>query len=105
MRLKGRLGPDSQPKIIEIDCGMGMKELRAEIREIQAITMLPKCMLRSQPAWKKPVIIASLLGAGLLMSLSFMLFTMSPVLFGALMIVGFGWIAFVAFANREVRRR
>lgn len=104
MRLKGRYVPD-KPKIIEIDCGMGMKELRAEIREIQAITMLPKCMLRSQPAWKKPVIIASLLAAGLLMSLSFMLFTMSPVLFGALMILGFGWIAFVAFANREVRRR
>ena len=104
MRLKGRWVPDKQPKIIEIDCGMGMKELRAEIREIQAITMLPKCMLRQEPAWKKPVIIASLLAAGLLMSLSFMLFTMSPVLFGALMIVGFGWIAFVAFANRERRR-
>lgn len=102
--LKGRYVPDPQPKIIEIDCGMGMKELRAEIREIQAITMLPRCMTH-QPAWKKPVIIASLFAAGIVLSLSFMLFAMSPVLFGALMILGFGWIAFVAFANREVRRR
>lgn len=83
---------------------MGRTQLIAEVREIQAITMLPKCMLRQEPAWKKPVIIASLMGAGLLISLSFMLFTMSPVLFGALMILGFGWIAFVAFANRERRR-
>lgn len=98
MRLKGRYVPD-RPKIAEIDCGMGMKELKAEIREIQAITMLPRCMTH-QPAWKKPVIIASLAAAAITVSVSVLLFGIAPMLFGALIIIGLAWMAFVGYANR-----
>lgn len=98
IKLKGRYVPEKKLQIYEIDCGMGMKEIRAEIREIQAITMMPRKM--PQPKWKKPVIIASLVAAAAAMGLSLSLMILAPA-FGALAIISLAWIAFVAYANRS----
>lgn len=84
---------------------MGRTQLIAEVREIQAITMLPKCMLRQEPAWKKPVIIASLVIAVVVMGFSLSLMGLAPMLCGFLFILAFGWTGFVWFANREVKKR
>ena len=98
MRLKRRYVPD-KPRIIEIDCGMGMTELRAEVKEIQAITMMPRTVKRD-PAWKRPVIVGSLMAAAAVLGLSFTAFLIAPILFGALTLISLGWISFVAYANR-----
>ena len=101
MRLKGRYVPEKKVKIVEIDCGMGMKELRAEAREIQAITMMPR--KPKDPAWKKPVIIASLMASAVAMGMGL---TLAGCGLGLLLLVGgMGWMSFVIVANSTERRR
>ena len=100
MRLKGyckgkRKVKKNPAKIYEIDCGMGMTEIRKEIESFN----FPARMDCYQPAWKKPVILGSLFAAAGIGSLSFMLIPYSAI-FGGIFIMTVAWIAFVCWANR-----
>ena len=81
--------------VVEIDCGMGMTEIR---KEIECFTF-PAKMDRYTPAWKKPVLAVSLCAAAVGMGLGITFMAAVPA-FGALFIASFAWVAFVGYANR-----
>lgn len=102
-RLKGKWIPETRVRNVEgsvreIDCGMGLKELK---REIDYFMILPE-VKQEPPRWKKPVIIGSLWASGVAIGLGMMLAGSG---IGLLMLVaGLGWMGVVAGANATVKK-
>ena len=103
MRLKGRWIPEKRVRNVEgavreIDCGMGMKELK---REIDYFMILPE-VKKDPPNWKKPAIIGSLWASGVSIGIGL---TLSGNGIGLLLLVaGLAWMCVVIAANSTVRR-
>lgn len=102
-RLKGRWKPDVIVRNIrggvkEIDCGMGLTELKKEIDYFR----IEPVMQESDPVWKKPLVFASLWASGAAIGLGMMLAGSGIGLL--LLVAGMAWLAVVAGANATVKK-
>lgn len=103
MRRTGRWKPDVMVRNIrggvkEIDCGMGLTELKKEIDYFR----VEPVMQESDPVWKKPLVFASLWASGAAIGLGMMLAGSGVGLL--LLVAGLGWMGVVAGANATVKK-
>lgn len=103
MRRTGKWKPELRVRnvegsIREVNCGMGLTELR---KEIDYFMILPE-VKQDPPRWKKPAIIGSLWASGAAIGLG-LTFAGSGV--GLLLLVaGLGWMGVVAGANGMTKK-
>ena len=103
MRRNGRWKPELRIRSIqgpvhEVNCGMGLTELKKEIDYFK----VEPVMVKDPPNWKKPAIIGSLWASGVSIGLGL---TLAGSGIGLLLLVaGLAWVCVVIGANATVRR-